>query len=294
MAASPSSSSVAAAPRPGMRRRWLYLVLAAAFLFVLMPVFFWEATWFGRSLNDEQIAKNLADREHPRKAQHALAQIADRILSSDPAVRESARRWYPQVAALSASPADELRLTGAWVMGQDNAAPIFHRTLLRLLKDPHPMVQRNAALSLVRFRDAAGRLVILGMLESYALPAPHAGRLATRLKVGDVVNPGTLLARIQDGEQKIEVRTQVPGTIERWMVPDGAEVSAGQPIAELSSSQEMVWEALRALYLIGQPEDLFAVDRYARGAPNVPESVRRQAQLTARAIRARHEPRAPA
>ncbi len=276
------------APKAGrVPRLWLYLILALALLFVLMPFLFWQATWFGRPLSEAQIQENLADRQHPRKAQHALSQIADLILSRDPAVRASAQRWYPQVVALSSSSVDELRLTAAWVMGQDNAVPEFHQALLRLLADPHPMVQRNAALSLVRFGDAAGRGVILNMLEPYAVPSPRAGTLSQRLKVGDVVNPGTLLGRIQAGDQKIEIRTPVPGMLDRWLVANGASISPAQPVAAIAPSAEMVWEALRALYLTGQPEDLTGVERYARGVRDMPESIRRQAELTVRAIRSR-------
>lgn len=271
----------------GIRRRWLYIMLALAVLFVVMPFFFWQCTWFGRPLTDQQIEKNLADREHPRKAQHALSQIADRITSRDATARASARRWYPQVVALAAHDLDELRLTAAWVMGQDNAVPEFRQALLRLLADRNPMVQRNAALALVRFRDASGRPVILAMLQPYTVTAPHQGTLARRLKAGDALNPGTLLGRIQAGEHKTEVRAQVPGTLERWVAPDGSEVSVGEAIALLTPSSEMVWGALRALYLIGQPEDLSHIERYARGEPGMHDSIRQQAAQTARTIRAR-------
>ena len=94
-----ASSNSHAAPRDagvspqGIPRRWLLLILATAFLFVLMPFLFWESTWFGRPLTDQQIEKNLADRAHPRKAQHALSQIADRIMSPNPGVRASAKVW---------------------------------------------------------------------------------------------------------------------------------------------------------------------------------------------------------
>src|SRR5713101_9718348 len=83
----------------GLPRRWLLGILILAFLFVLMPFLFWRATWFGQPLTDEGLTRNLADAQHPRKAQHALSQLADRILSRDPAVRSSARRWYPNVIA---------------------------------------------------------------------------------------------------------------------------------------------------------------------------------------------------
>ena len=89
------------------------------------------------------------------------------------------------------------------------------------------------------------------------------------------------------------MRSQVPGTIDRWLVKDGAPVSSGQPVVLLAPSPEMVWESLRALYLVGQPEDLPTIQRYIRGAPGMPERVRQQAELTVQAIRGRSGP-APA
>ena len=283
----PPAAATPAATAGTLPRGWLYFTLIVALLFVLMPFLFWQSTWFGRPLSDAQIESNLADREHPRKAQHALSQIADRIASQNPALRASARRWYPQVVALSSSSVDEIRLTAAWVMGQDNTVAEFHQALLRLLGDPHPMVQRNAALSLVRFGDPAARPMILAMLEPYAVQAPRAGTLTERLKAGDVVNPGTLLGRIQSGEEKTEIRSQVPGTLDRWRVTSGATVAPGQPVVSITPTAEVVWEALRALYLTGQPEDLPAIERYARGAVGLPDRVRLQARNTADAIRAR-------
>jgi hypothetical protein len=282
----PNPIAAHAVPK-GMNRRWLYGIVILALLFVLMPFLFWQSTWFGRPLTDEQIEKNLSDQAHPRKAQHALSQIADRLASRDPAVHGSVRRWYPHVIALSTQSVDELRLTAAWVMGQDNTVPEFHQALLRLLADAHPMVQRNAALSLVRFGDTTGLPVIRAMLDPYGVPAPHAGTLKQRLKGGEGVNPGTLLGRIEEGGQTVEVRSQVPGTLERWLAHDGATVSTGQPVVSLAPSAEMALEALRALYLIGQPGDLPTVERYARGNTGMPERVRQQADLVARAIRAR-------
>jgi len=283
----PPGDAAPASKADKMRRRVLILILVVAVLFVLMPFLFWEATWFGRPLSDAQIERNLGDRDHPRKAQHALSQIADRILSQDPAARTSARRWYPQVVALSAQGPDELRLTSAWVMGQDSTAPEFHQALSNLLNDPSPMVRRNAALSLVRFGDGTGRPVILSMLDSYPVLAPHGGVLSERLHPGDAVNPGTLLARIQNGEQRIEIRSEVPGTLDHWLVSDRTSVSTGQATSLIAPSPGMVWEALRALYLIGQTEDLPAIERYARGVAGMPDSVRQQAVLTAGTIRAR-------
>jgi hypothetical protein len=52
-------------------------------------------------------------------------------------------------------------------------------------------------------------------------------------------------------------------------------------------STEQVWEALRALYLIGQADDIPAVLPYERDLPDISNDVRQQAVETERAIRER-------
>ena len=275
-----------AQPQKSFGGRWALGILVLALLFVLMPFLFWNATWFGRPITDNQIAKALTDRSHPREIQHVLSQFETRIEKGDPSVR----RWYPQMVALSKDPVDEIRVTDAWVMGQDNTSQDFHAALLPMLNDPNPMVQRNAALSLVRFQDDSGHALIVSMLRPYVMGSPLAGVLAARLKPADIVNPGTLVAHIESGGKSNEVRSQVPGTVERWLVSDGSTVTAGQPILSLAPNESMAWEALRALYLAGRPEDLPEVERFVRGNDGMSPQVAVQAQDTARAIgdRANH------
>ncbi len=254
-----------------------------AFLFVLMPFLFWNATWFGRPLTDTQLGLALANRSHPREIQHALAQIEARMEAHDPGVRH----WYPAVLALANDPVDEIRVTDAWVMGQDNTSQDFHHALVGLLTDSNVMVERNAALSLVRFGDDAGHAQIVAMLRPYTMASPLAGTLETRLKPSDVVNPGTLLAHVESPGGRKEVRATVPGTLERWLAQNGTAISAGQPLLSLQPSESMVWEALRALYLVGRAEDLPDVDRYARGGDGFSPQVAQQALAASRAIRSR-------
>lgn len=263
--------------------RWTYGVILLALLFVLMPFLFWNATWFGRPMTEAQISKALNDHSHPREIQHALTQMEARMEAREASVR----RLYPQLVALASDPIVEIRLTDAWVMGQDNTVPEFHRALLGLLSDVNPLVERNAALSLVRFGDASGHAVISSMLRPYDISAPDSGVLLTRLKPGDVVNPGTLLGRIETAGQSRELRSPVPGQLERWLAADKSTVALHQPIASIAPNGSMVWEALRALYLIGGAEDLVAVEPYIHGVEGMAPQIAAQAQLTASAIRAR-------
>src|SRR5580704_6294089 len=168
-------------PKPGMATKWLVGILILTFAFVLMPFLLWYMTTFTRPLNDAELQTYFTDTAHSRRAQHALSQVADRIMSPNPAIRESAKPWYTEVVKSAGQGSDELRVTAAWVMGQDNQSPEFHAALLNQLTDANPMVRRNAALSLVRFADPSGHAIIAGMLAPYAVAAPRAGTLETRL-----------------------------------------------------------------------------------------------------------------
>ena len=266
------------------RRRATLLGIAVAVLFVVVPFLFWRGTWFGRPLTDQELAKYLADEESPRHIQHALVQIGERIIRGD----RAASRWYPQVVALAESPHPEIRITLAWVLGADTRPEEFHRTLRDFLHDPEPMVRRNAALSLVRFGDDGGRAEIFAMLRPFAVQSPSAGTLSYQLPVGNTAERGTLIARLEMGEGTRDVQSPVPGTVDRWLVGDQTRVTAGEEILQLGPGTEQVWEALRALYLVGRTEDLPEVERYVRGeVPGMSEEVQQQAALTAAEIRRR-------
>ncbi|MHB8484218.1 MAG: HEAT repeat domain-containing protein [Candidatus Acidiferrales bacterium] len=273
----------APSPRKPLSTRWTYIVVGLTLAFVLMPFLFWRATWFGRPLSDAQLADVLQPKSNPHDIQHGLSAVADRIIANDPKVKQ----FYPQVIALASDPAPEIRTMAAWVMGQDNTAPDFHADLLRLLNDSNPLVQRNAALALVRFHDPSGHAIIVSMLKPAVLAAPYSGVLKTRLKPDQTVSPGTLIAHIEVQTKGREVRSEVPGTLARWLVSDGANVSAGQPMVAIYPSDDAAWESLRALYLIGTPADLDAISPYARQSANITPKIAEQARLTMREIRTR-------
>jgi NADPH-dependent ferric siderophore reductase len=83
------------------------------------------------------------------------------------------------------------------------------------------------------------------------------------------------------------VRSEVPGTLQNWASADGSSVAPGQSILLISPSPEMVWEALRALYLIGEPTDIPRIAPFARGVEGMPPQIRQQASLTIDSIRLR-------
>jgi len=188
---------------------------------------------------------------------------------------------------LANDPVDEVRNTDAWVMGQDTTGAGFHDALLKMLNDPSPMVRGNAALSLVRFGDVTGRPQIVALLQPVQITAPQSGQIIDTDRPGTAIHQNGLIAKLKNSKgQTYEVRSPIPGRI-RSVDGTGATVGVGAEIAVVDPSTDQVWEALRALYLIGQPEDLPAVLPYERDLPDISNDVRRQAVETERAIRER-------
>lgn len=286
---SSSSPPPATAGVAGQKRRrtsWPLITLAA--LFIIAPFLTWYGTWFGRHLSDSQISEYLSDEKKPRHIQHALSQIEERMVRGD----AGAKQWYPQIVALANNPVSEFRKTSAYLMGYDNKSEEFHAALLRLLEDSQPGVRRQAALSLVTFGDTSGRKELRAMLEPYTIAASSDGVTGSVVSEGSAVREGTLMARIFSGagnDAMVEVRSPLPGKIKSVAAREGAEVRAGDALFVISPDTQFVWEALRALSLVGEREDLPLVERYAGGAEAVPEQVRQQATQTARAIQGRIE-----
>ena len=283
IAAADSSAMPASPPHHKMSPRNRFLFFLTAWLIVLMPFLFWWNTWFGRQLSDKQVSEYLRDEKHPRHIQHALVQLGEHMNRHD----AGAKPLYPELIRLAAHPVEEVRNTDAWVMGQDTSGDGFRETLLKMLDDPSPMVRGNAALSLVRFGDAAGRPQIVALLQPATVVAPVAGRVVDVDKIGTSVRQGGLIAKINDGERTTEIRTPITGRIRSLSVATGATVAAGAEVATIDPGSEQVWEALRALYLVGQLEDLPAIRAYERNVPEIPDRLREQALLTEKSILSR-------
>jgi hypothetical protein len=266
-----------------MSRTQKLLFFLTAWLICLMPFLFWWNTWFGRKLSDQQLTEYLHDAKKPRHIQQALVQIGERITRHD----GTTKQWYPQLVQLAADPVEEVRNTDAWVMGQDPSGAGFHEILLKMLSDPSQMVRGNAALSLVRLGDASGRPQILALLQPAHITSPESGRIVDSDRPGTAVHQGGLIAKLAYGQEHVaEIRSPIPGRI-RSVAGTGANIVAGMEVAIVDPANEQVWEALRALYLVGQPDDLSAIRPYERDLPDISNDVRRQAIETEQAIRKR-------
>jgi hypothetical protein len=263
-----------------------------AALFIIVPFMFWYGTWYGRKLSDSQIEQQLGEVEHPRKVQHALTQISERIEQGD----QQVKHWYPKIIALANNPTPQIRMAAAWVMGQDNSSQEFHDTLLRLLSDPDPLVRRNTALGLVRFADPSGRPELTMMLRPYTVRAEQEGVISIALQTSDSeekedsVGTGTLLARLREDNGHVsEIRSPMPGYLKSIMVKDGSRVTVGNELLLISPEPKQVLDALRGLYFVGQAEDLPDVELYTRTLPHMGGQIQQQAEFTAKAIRTRAE-----
>ncbi len=264
-------------PHRWTRNRVLFM--AVAWLIVLMPFLFWRATWFGRPLSDQAVTASLRDEQHPREIQHALVQIGERMSRG-----QDTSRWYPELVRLAAHPAEEIRNTDAWIMGQDTSRPEFHAALLTLLRDTAPLVRSNAALALVRFGDASGHDQIVSMLRPAAITTPAAGRVTDTARVGASLRQHGTVIKLEVGSKELDIRSPLAGRVHSVQVQPGDQVAAGTQLATVTPGEDQVWEALRALYVVGRPEDLPIVTAYQRDLPDMPDRIRQQAASTARAI----------
>jgi multidrug efflux pump subunit AcrA (membrane-fusion protein) len=115
-------------------------------------------------------------------------------------------------------------------------------------------------------------------------------------KVVTAVHHGGFIANVQvdrsavasqNEQQTTELRSPISGRIRTLFVAPGSHVAAGAEVATVDPGDEQVWEALRALYLIGQPDDLPAIRPYQRELPEISDRIRQQALLTEKSIRER-------
>lgn len=266
-------------------RRATLVATLLAIASVGIPFWFWMDTWFGKELTEEQIGEYLTDADRPRRAQHAMAQISQRITAGD----ESVKVWYPQLLELARHELPEIRITVAWLMGDDPSSNEFHHALGILVSDAHPMVRRNAALALARFGDGAGRAEMRAMLQPYRLVTEYAGIITNRLQPGDIFDAGTLIARVQpDGEDEPrDVRAPLPGIVDRHLHTDGDRVAAEDEVTVIRPESTHVLQALAGLYLVGMPEDAAVVQPYQRPRDGLTPEVAAQARVTLAKIRER-------
>ncbi len=282
-----SSDDHQEAAQVGLRKRpYPWALIVVIFLFILIPFLSWYGSWFGRPLSDEKIQEYLTDKEKARNVQHALSYIGNKIIEGD----KTMERWYPLIIASAQNEAPQVRQIAAWTMGQDNKSEAFHQTLLELLKDSNAGVRHNAAVQLVRFNDASGRAELVAMLQTQPLRAESEGEIELLVsEEGRAVAENNPLARIKKSDGQIaEIRAPQNARIQTVSVSDKAQVKPGDEVMTLAPSVEQAFESLKALFIVGQMEDIPAVQRYTGQMTGMSDAVRQQALNTLEAIRARN------
>src|SRR5262249_6839381 len=153
--------------------------------------------------------------------------------------------------------------------------------LLSLIKDSNPLVRSNTALSLTRFSDQAARPELLNMLHPYTVRAEREGTVSIILQEGDdSIAAGKLLAHIMESNGVVsEVRSPIAGYL-KGTAKDGAKVKVGDELIQISPEPKQVWETLRALYLIGKPEDIPDIESYTHTMAHMDAQIRQQAEFT--------------
>ena len=267
-----------------MKRTTYFLMAVVAVLAcVIIPYIAWHGTWFGRPLSDAELTEYLQDPEKSRRIQHALTQIAKRMDRG-----ESPGQWSQEVIRLSRYPAPQVRVTVAWVMGQDPTSKLFHKALLGMLQDDELLVRRNTALALVRFADSSGLKEMRAMLLPHSVTAPADGDVDYLVSEGKEVHSGNPLVRLNRQGDVQEVRSPLSGSVQSLPLLQGAVVKAGTELLTLSPDADHVWEALRAIALVGGTGELELVRSIAQDTSFAPE-IRNQATLTLEAIEKRLE-----
>lgn len=155
-----------------------------------------------------------------------------------------------------------------------------------MLGDSELLVRRNAALSLVRFGDASGLSELRAMLQPYTVKATVAGDVSYTQSEGDWVERGDVVIVLTGESRLVELSAPVPGYAGAALVPEGSPVTQDQSLMGLSPDPSHVWEALRALYLVGGGPELRLVTAIAQN-PGFAEQIHQQAVLTAQAIQKR-------
>lgn len=268
------------------KRPYPWALIVVIFLFILIPFLSWYGSWFGRPLSDEKIQEYLTDKEKARNVQHALSYIGNKIIEGD----KSMERWYPLIIASAQNDAPQVRQIAAWTMGQDNRSEAFHQALLELLKDPNSGVRHNAAIQLVRFNDASGRPELVSMLQSQSLRAEAEGEIELLIsEEGRAVAENNPLARIKKSDgQIVEIRSPQDARIQTVTVTNKATVKPGDEVMRIAPSVEQAFESLKALFIVGQMEDIPAIQPYTGQMTGMSDAVRQQALNTLEAIRARN------
>jgi len=268
----------------GAVRRGPLVLLAFAFLCVLVPGLFFYGTWYGTRLDDPALAEFLSGDASAHETRHALEEVTLRFEEGAPGMD----RWASKVVEVSRRSGESLRIAAAWAMHYDSGRAEFVARLKEMLADESVLVRRAAATSLAKGRDASGLPLIRSMLEPFAVAAPAGGTVEAITGLGEALPAGGFVARIACGDgETIEVRAAVPGTVRRVGREVGQALVAGDVLLELAPDEQHVMNAVTALAIVGEPGDAKRLQAIADPRAGHDQTVQQQARTALAAIRAR-------
>ena len=252
---------------------------------IALTWFFWYRTWFGARLDDDALIAAMEPAATPRDVMHGIHEITLRLETGG----HGLDRWAALLVDASRRSEDPVRNAAAWGMGSDASRPEFVERLHELADgDPSVLVRRNAACSLARARDAAGRAVLRSMLEPFTVTAGQAGVVSSVAAVEMPVRDGGVVARIRcDDGTTADALAPVPGRVVRRAVEDGARVAGGDALVVLSPDGTHALQAAVALALVGTKEDVELLSLAAAPQSNLGDDVKQAATAAVEAIRSR-------
>ncbi len=281
--------SDAAAQRGAPRERSFFPIIL---LVIVLGTIGWMCTDSFRSrLDDTKLAAALAPTASTTDAQHAAEEITQRIgeeIDRGGAPRgQGVTTFYPALVAMAASPDVERRKSAAWAMQYDRKEPSFHVPLVGLLLDRDPYVARNAATSLAVRGSAAGRDVLLAMLQPYDVRAPISGNARMVLRRGDPIAAGHRIAMIELAKGEAEILSPIDGRAV-VVATDGSVIADGAVLVSILS-QSSALNAMQALLLpgIGTRADAEAIERFLTMYPDSEDKVLAQARASIAHLKAR-------
>jgi HEAT repeat protein len=245
---------------------------------VLLPYLLWRSTWFGAPLADADIVRFL-EGDDPEDIQHALEQLSRRLGAGQPAAP-----YAPALLELTSHREPAVRLTVAWLLGEEGKSPAFREALLGLLEDDHAGVRFNAGLALCRFGEPAARAVLLEMLRPLAVPSPCAGEVLERRGPGSRVRPGGALITLGQGSDTVDIPSPLLGKLLEGGAALGDRVAIGDPLVILDPEAEQILQALVGLGIVGLAEDEAAIEEVLLAHPGH-DRIRTQGRATLERIR---------
>jgi biotin carboxyl carrier protein len=247
--------------------------------------FVWYRTWFGARLGDDALIAAMQPTSPPRDVMHGIHEITVRLTTES----HGLDRWARLLVDASRRGEDPVRNAAAWAMGTDATRPEFLVRLHELVAgDASVLVRRNAACSLAKARDPAGRAVLRSMLEPFPVTTSHAGAVASVAAVEMPVREENVVARIRlDDGTTADVLSPVPGRVVRRAAEDGARVASGDAIVVLAPDSVHALQAAMALSLVGTADDVELLSLAAAPQSDLGDDVKKAANAAVEAIRSR-------